>query len=769
MHRATLILICMLCCLTATAQNRRKSPKPQKDSVEFGVQPVDVEKVVVSGKRTTRYSKKNNPAVDLALRLIESRDSLNPFLNHKYISYDKYEKIVISLDDFRPVDSTKTFAFLNDHSMVNPHTNKTILPVSLREKMTNTTRRLNPKSENTTMLFERNEGIDDRFSQGTVLAFLNDAMPELDIFADNIYLMQRQFISPISKGAIGFYKFYLRPDTIIFNGERCVELEFFPFSKNSLSLRGKLIVTADSTKAPFVYATQISMPHTADVNFVSNMVLDQTFARDVYGGRVLVVDDVNFDCSPIKSLTALNVRRTNQLSNFSYTEPSAFALDTTPVVTAATVDTTKFKPTEQELMVSRLTKRVRRMPLYAIAEEILLIATDGYFQTGKKSYFDIGPVAQFISGNTLEGTRLAVGGITTPNLSKHIFFEGLVAYGFDDHKVKYDLSLEWSFPKRKEHFKEFPIHSLRATYSYDVHRFGERFDVISGENIFSWAKRSSDYNLTYVRLAQIRYMREFEFNFSYSLYARHYTEYETAVMSFTPTPGVLPDFSMAELELRLRYAPGEKIYQTRLRRRSLNKYIPTFELSHVSGFKGLLGGDYTRNYTQLEGTGRINIQPLGYIDVCARIGAEWNTVPYMLLPHPQTNMSYVMGENRSFSLMQPLEYMYDKYAYVGISYYMDGLILSRIPLIKYLNLREVFTFRGVYGHLSSRNNPALNPGVLPFPTGSSAIGHEPYIEVGVGIDNILSFFRIDYVWRITYLDKLNVQRGALLFSFQLKF
>lgn len=767
MRRAIPITLCALFCFTAVGQNRRRV-KVDPDSAIW-MQPIAVEKVVVKGERKDRYSKKNNPAVDLARRLFETRDSLNPFRIHPYVEYERYEKIVMSLDDFRPVDSLKKFAFLNDHTMVNPHTGKLILPVSLREKMVTTRRRSNPHNESHTTLMERNEGIDDRFSQGTVLAFLNDAIPELDIFADNIYLVQRQFISPISVGAVGFYKFYLRPDTIIYNGERCVELEFFPFSKNSLSLRGRLIVTADSSEFPFVHFAQISLPNSADVNFVSNLVIEQKFARGDDGLRVVVSDDANFDCSPIKSLTAINVRRINQFSNYDYTEHSAFAIEDSVRIKSFAADSSRFAPTKQELLVNKLAKRMRRMPFYAIIEEGLLIATDGYFQTGKKSYFDIGPVARFISGNTLEGTRIAFGGITTPNLSKHVFFEGLVGYGFDDHKIKYDLSVEWSFPKRKEHFKEFAVHSLRATYSYDIHRFGQRFDGVSSDNLFSWAKRSSDYNLTYVRLAQLRYMREFESNFSFSLYARHYTEYETSVMSFNPVAGVMPSFSMAEAELRLRYAPGEKIYQTRLRRRSLNKYIATFELSHISGFRGVLGGSYTRNQTQFEGYGRINIQPLGFIDINGRIGAEWNTVPYMLLPHPQTNMSYMMGDDRSFSLMQPLEFMYDKYVYLGITYHMDGLILSRIPLIKHLNFREVFTFRGVYGHLSDRNNPAFNSGVLPFPVGSSPIGYEPYIEVGVGIDNILSFFRIDYVWRVTYLDGLNVQQGAVLLNFQLKF
>ena len=30
--------------------------------------------------------------------------------------------------------------------------------------------------------------------------------------------------------------------------------------------------------------------------------------------------------------------------------------------------------------------------------------------------------------------------------------------------------------------------------------------------------------------------------------------------------------------------------------------------------------------------------------------------------------------------------------------------------------------------------------------------HKPYMEAGVGIDNILTVLRIDYVWRLNYRD-----------------
>ncbi len=656
---------------------------PKKDTtkkVEFGSEAVDIERVEVRANRR-RYNR-DSPAVKLAKRLIASRDSLNPAMVHNYLEYEKYEKIVISINDYKDMDSTSGLSFLNDHKMINPQTGKTILPVSLREEIVLHQHSKKPFLNSQKRLYFKSSGVDDRFSESTVLAFLNEALPQIELFDDYVYLVQRQFVSPLAKNSFNFYRFTLSPDTVDYKGARCVELNFFPFSKNSLALRGCLIVEIDSTgvNTPFIRYADVSIPHTSDVNYLSNIYIEQSFRRDSLGLREIEWESSSFDASPVKSTPAINIRRTNNFYGYSTVED----LESQEIVASAFKEPQgvvqnegserndvyqeqkieNFKPTKQEREVLKIAKQLRRKLLYLIAEEALLIATEGYFQTGKKSYFDIGPVAQFISGSTLEGTKLSFGGITTPNLSRHIFFDGMVGYGFGDHQWKYDLSVEYSFIPKENFYKEFPVNSLRATYSYNVFNFGSEFDDLNKESLFSWAKRSGEQKQTYMRLAQLRYKREWENNFSMNLYARNYTNYETPLMTFGQTFGELPSYTMSEAELRLRYAPGETIYQTRRRRRQLSKYIPIFELSHTAGFKDVLGGEYTRNLTKLRGYGRVNLQPFGYLNLDVTAAAEWSSVPYMLLPYPRTNQTYIVSELTHFSVMNPMEFIYDKYIYL---------------------------------------------------------------------------------------------------------
>jgi hypothetical protein len=99
-----------------------------------------------------------------------------------------------------------------------------------------------------------------------------------------------------------------------------------------------------------------------------------------------------------------------------------------------------------------------------------------------------------------------------------------------------------------------------------------------------------------------------------------------------------------------------------------------------------------------------------------------------------------------------------------LTYWANGALFNRFPLIKYLKLREVVSFRGLYGTLSDKNNPALNENLFRFPANTHCQPmqrNQPYMEVGVGIDNIFTILRLDYVWRLTYRNTPNVDKSGL--------
>ena len=375
-----------------------------------------------------------------------------------------------------------------------------------------------------------------------------------------------------------------------------------------------------------------------------------------------------------------------------------------------------------------------------------------------------------LSGNTVEGLRMRVGGTTTAYLNKHLFGSGYVAYGTKDGIFKYNGQLEYSFRKKKEHPNEFPIHSIKGSYSYDLNQLGQHYIFTNKDNVFLALKRKKDVMNTYLRKAEVTYKREHYFGFSYELSATHLTEYASSYLPFISSTDGTPihDYSMGEMSLSLRYAPNEKFYQMRNQRVPITLDAPVFTLTHTAAKKGILGTDYDYNLTEFGFQKQLWLSYFGYTKIKAKAGKVWNKVPFPLLTIPNANLSYTI-QSESFAMMNAMEFMTDQYASLGVVYHANGYFFNRIPLLKWLKWREVLSFHGIYGSLSDKNNPRLNSGLYTFPTTSYTLGKEPYMEAGVGIENVFKILRVDYIWRLNYLDNPNIDKRGIRIALEFKF
>jgi hypothetical protein len=164
----------------------------------------------------------------------------------------------------------------------------------------------------------------------------------------------------------------------------------------------------------------------------------------------------------------------------------------------------------------------------------------------------------------------------------------------------------------------------------------------------------------------------------------------------------------------------------------------------------------------------------GNLETVVRAGMVWNTVPFPLLFSPVTNTSYFI-EPGTYSMMNVSEFMNDKYASLFLTYRPNGLIFNRIPLIKHLRLRESISFRGLWGGLSDKNNPACNDEVFLTPTDAAGnptsfkMNAGPYTEMSFGIENLFHFIRIDYLLRMSYLNNPGVSKHGWQFGARFSF
>ena len=153
-----------------------------------------------------------------------------------------------------------------------------------------------------------------------------------------------------------------------------------------------------------------------------------------------------------------------------------------------------------------------------------------------------------------------------------------------------------------------------------------------------------------------------------------------------------------------------------------------------------------------------------------KAGKVWSEVSFPDLLLPNANLAYTI-QPESYALMNAMEFVNDQYLSWDITYWANGALFNRIPLIKYLKLREVVSFKGLYGSLSNRNNPKYNNDLFRFPLNAicQPMDKMPYMELSAGIDNIFTVLRIDYVWRLTYRDNPGIDKSGLRIAMHFSF
>ena len=733
------------------------------------------------------YRRRDNPAVRFVKQVIERRESNDP-RHHDYYSYDQYEKMVFAMNEFQPKEKKNgKFSFVKDF-IDTLEVGTTILPVSEKERVEKVYYRHSPRSEKRLVTGSKSSGVDEVFSRDGIRQFLDEAFQEVDIFRNNIPLFLQRFVSPLSTIGPGFYKYYLL-DTLEVAGQPCVDLGFVPFNSESFGFTGHLYVTLDSTY--FVKRVILNVAKDINLNFVSGMTIEQTFERTPDDTRLLTKDDIRVNFKLSEKTKGMYAQRLILYSNHSFLPPSGEEARifeaSAPVITQQEAYNRKddfWEANRPELArkknpnsVEKLMARLRSVPVFYITEKVVTTLVSGYIPTNKdprKNQFDLGPMNSTINGNAIEGARFRVGGGTTPVFNKHWFLEGYAAYGTRDHKLKYDGLVEYSFTPRATYRLDYPIHSLRFEYMYDINKLGQNYMYTSKDNVMLAIRRKKDTRATYLRRAELTYTREHYNGFSYGLVLRNFREYATPYAPFNrigadgnATP--VDHYDMTELEIKLRYGKDEKFYQTRTQRVPITYDALIFNLSHVMAKKGLLGSSYTYQRTDIGMQKRFWFSAFGYLDVIVKAGKIWNKVPYPLLILPNANLTYTI-QPETYTNMNAMEFINDEYASWDITYYMNGNLFNRIPLIKKLKWREVFCFRGLWGHLTDKNNPAYGgEGLYQFPAETSMLGRTPYMEASVGIENIFKFLRIDYVWRLNYRDNPDIQKSGIRCTMRLSF
>ena len=753
-----------------------------------------LDEVVVKPKRE-KYSRKNNPAVELMKKVIAHKNN-NKLSENDYYQYNKYQKITMSLNDVTPEmlekGMYKKMPFLKDQIELCEETNKFILPISVDETASQKIYRKHPKSEKTIIKGMSSTGVNELFATGDMLStVLKDVFTDVNIYDNDIRLLQYPFISPISSSdAISFYKFYIM-DTTFVDKDKCFHLTFVPNNSQDFGFTGHLYVLADSSYT--VKKCTMNLPKKSGVNFVDNMDIIQEFEQLPNGEWVLKTDDMIVEMTLMKIMQGFQIRRTTRYSDYAFDElpQQLFKRKGAEIKEADAMMRgddfwNQYRPvplTQTESSMDMLVKRLEQMPGFKYVIFVLKAFIENFVETGTKdnpSKVDIGPVNTMISNNYIDGLRLRMSAQTTANLNPHLFFKGYYAYGFKDHRSKYMGEVEYSFNKKEYLPREFPKNSITFSYQYDVMSPTDKFLKTDKDNVFVSFKTSTVDQMSYVRNIALKYENETQFGLKTTVEVKHSTDEPTGGLAYITNDDqktLVPEIQTMEASLAFRYAPGETFVNTKQRRIPVSFDAPVFTLSHTTGFKGVLGGEYNFNLTEVGLYKRFWFSSWGKIDMFVKGGAQWNKVPFPLLIMPAANLSYIL-QRETFNLINNMEFLNDRYASLDVSWDLNGKIFNRIPLLKKLKWREAIGFKMLYGHLTDKNNPMKHPGdseLFLFPTrdgGPTSFVMDPktpYMECSVGIHNIFKILHIDYVRRLNYLDHPDANKWGVRFMVMMTF
>ncbi len=730
-----------------------------------------------------KYRNKNNPAVELIKLVVENRDK-NRVENLQTFREEQYEKVLIGLSNLpekiKDKKILKSLRFLLDNTDTTKLDGLSVVPVFLQENIQDLCLRSDPKRRK--LLIKGNQqvkfpGYLEQEGINKSLRYLNQ---DVDLYDNYVVLLTDHFLSPISNLAPMFYRYYPM-DTIEESGSKVVRLAFFPRNKTDMLLQGDLYIALDSTY-PVVRATFGVNPE-INLNWVKTLELRQDFQRLPSGKWVLASEDYRMDFGITRKGAGLFGQRLvshrkpeinpvlpDSLFRDNYAEvvylPGAERSDSAYWTSARHVSLNAAEAATYGNMDS-----LQNTHLFKNTAKALLIATIGYVNAGPN--LEIGPINTFYAFNSVEGNRFRFGGRTSSTLSKRFNLDAYAAYGTKDTRWKFGST--GTIALKGTAYNQFPLNLLRLQYQRDIRVPGQELAQAQTSNLLTSFVRGVNDKFVYFDRFTLEHEREFNNHFSYICGIERQVQSRAGTLTFDPVDigqDTNQPLTTAKAFIQLRYAPGEKFFQTATYRQTIDvNYIAT--LRYARGINGFYGGQYNFHELRASFYKFSNLPPIGYNYLYVEAGAVLGKVPYPLLTIHRANQTYVY-QLYSYNLMNFMEFISDRYIAINMDHNFYGFFLNKIPLIRKLKFREMASIKMLYGAVTPTNMPVEGSGLYHFPTRYGApitytLEAKPYVEASIGISNIFKVLRIDLVRRFTYLDHPGAPKYGIRGQIQLFF
>jgi len=719
---------------------------------------IDLEPSTSTLKEVVITAHHRDPAIELMRKVIARKKFNDPerYDNYSYEAYNKVEIDLVHLNkqtfEKLPIPYLHNFSYI--YKNMDSSGPEPFLPFYLTETVSDYYFQRKPRKTKEYIKASQVKGINNPNIINTMNRYLGNTFLTINPYDNYILFLDKKFVSPLNNAGPTFYK-YTIIDTERTEGYDVFKVHFKPLRYGEYCFEGDIGIVDSSFALEHISA---DLPNTANLNFAKNA----SFFRDYepLGDTIWFCTRENMtaqlEATPdIVALPGIIVRRTNSYKDIKLNDESItrtinnkkFKADVIVTDTAnhfsedfwenARHDTLN----RNERAIYTMLDTLEQDPKYRKFKNLMRFLVSGMYKAGPVQF---GPYWSVYTHNTVEGSRFQFSMGTTPKFSKDFYFNGYIAYGLKDHMFKYDINGLWLL------HKEFPRSYLAASYSYDIDNTVNYYDKVNFNNAINVVVRKPGIpqKFMFAEDARFEFLKEYYSGFSH-LFTLLHKEYDP----YAPLPDVSvfqdvsgkPAFEVVQTEVNvlLRYAYKERFLNGNYYRVSLGSKYPIAELRYAVGIKGLLNGAYQYHRATFNVSDNVKMSPLGTLYFNVFCGKYFGTLPYPLLQIHPGNETYYYNPY-AFNMMNQYEFISDQYAGFNIEHNIGGGIFNYIPVIRKLKMRQFWNAKAVIGSLSDANKELnLNKG-YPFRT----LEGNPYLEVGTGVENILQFFRVDFVWRL---------------------
>ncbi|MGQ1891833.1 DUF5686 family protein [Thermophagus sp. OGC60D27] len=597
----------------------------------------------------------------------------------------------------------------------------------------------------------------------------------LNFYENTLPFLGQQFISPAHDNGWFYYNYYLLDSVKTDQGTE-YKIRFTPRRKGDNTFRGEMSVLGSHFAIRNIEAQLINTEH---LNFIRELKIstDYQLVGDTipfYGSSEIAftIDYLPIELKKnqqgveLKAVNYMHFSDVNIAPNenvvLSHRQLSYESLKAGDYNKKDSVYWQMMRPValdSSDLDFKAGIDSVNRLPVVRLLDNVANMAMTGYYDFGR---FEWGPFDETILFNEVEGTHLYVGGRTSDEWSDRFSLWGGVGYGTRNEQWLGRLGAGVLLPTMRRNL-------ISVEYNNNMVLIGENENILylyenkqspSTSNLISYLFLRDELDeLHQVKKLTASFDHEVRTGFSIKTSASALRYYSPEFYPFLSDGAPLDHFDASEIRVKLRRSWMEKYLDYGYRRIYLSSPKPVINMvfsggmSNVDDERGLYGKIHTSfKHHYYLGQARLSYALEG--------GWIFGRVPYPLLEIPRGNESYGISRYR-FNMMNNLAFFHDRYLHVFTECNLNGFWFKRLPFLNRLGLREVISAKAMLGSVENRHR-----GLLEFPETFSDYNNKPYVEAGVGVENVLRFFRFDAIWRLTETEE--APKFGVRASFEIK-